>query len=797
MHAGKTTARRRGARLVAGLASTALVGSGGLFLADSPPVVATKAKADPAAKASTLETYANLPISFEANHGQTDPQVKLMSRGPDGTLFLTPNEAVLSLPTKADTAAPTAPSVLRMKLLGASPNTQVSGANELPGKVNYLNAEPANSYSNVPTYSRAEYKAVYPGIDMAWYGKGSNLEYDFIVAPGASPSTIQLGFEGAKGLRLDKTGDLVMKVEEREVRQHKPVLYQEVGGERRAVPGRFVLRAGKRVGFSVGAYDRRQPLVIDPVLVWSSYLGGSSADIANELEVDGVGNAYLAGTTRSADFPVRDALQPTKVGTSSQMFVTKIIQGLTDDPDEPAKPTLAYSTYLNGTLFALNSNGGLAVDDAGSVHVSGRVGGEFPTTPGAYQTAPQGNQFDRQFLTKLTPDGSALAYSTYWNPNGGRFQINAVDVDDAGDVYFGGSARFSDFTQAFPGTNGAYQPTCVQDNFGEPLASCGDAFVAKLHPTAEENDNDLSYFTYLGGQQGEHVSDLDVNADGLAYLTGGTGSTAGNLGTDPTTWFPTTSGAYDRDGAGGFNSDVWVAQLNPAGGGTADLVYSTLIGGSDAGDDGVSVAPGPGGTIYAAGGTRYNETSGPGFPTTSGAFQTTKVPGELGFDAYLAKFDPAGNGVSDLVYSTLIGGARFDAAFGLVVDGAGLAYLTGDTISDTFPTKNPIQKRCSCFYDAVVSDVFVAVVRPDPNDPNNGAGDPADLVFSTFLGGTGQDIGNDIALDAAGNIYVAGLTNGPGRPPTGIKPKGFPIKEAFQRKFGGDRDAFIFKITSL
>ena len=297
----------------------------GLMKFDTGPLLVHKpsstANTPAANKLQVVEAYGKLPLSFEANEGQTDNRVDFLSRGSGYTLFLTPTEAVLALrkpvasnrprrdngtPRNAEAeqapAAPTA--VLRMKLVGANPSPRVTGLEELPGKSNYfLGNDPDKRHTDVPNYARVQYQDVYPGVDLVYYGNQRQLEYDLVVAPGADPDAIALSFDGVEKLRIDAQGDLVLETAGGEIRQHKPLVYQEVDGIRREIAGSYVLNGGYQVGFQVAAYDAGKPLIIDPVLVYSTYLGGSARDRGRGIAVDAAGNAYVTGTTKSTDFP--------------------------------------------------------------------------------------------------------------------------------------------------------------------------------------------------------------------------------------------------------------------------------------------------------------------------------------------------------------------------------------------------------------------------------------------------------------------------------------------------------------
>ncbi len=284
------------------------------------------AKTPEASEPQLAEAYGKLPLSFEANQGQTDSRVDFLSRGSGYTLFLTPAEAVLALrkgSAEAKKAPAVPPAVVRMKLVGANPSPQASGLEELPGKSNYfLGNDPSKWRTNVPRYAKVSYKDVYPGVDLVYYGNQRQLEYDLVVSPGTDPDAIALSFEGVERLRIDARGDLVLNTSGGEIRQHKPLVYQELDGIRREIAGSYVLSGGRQVGFQVAAYDAGQPLVIDPVLVYSTYLGSASFDSGKDIAVNSSGNAYVTGQTGSTNFPTASPVQASN-GGSFDAFVTK------------------------------------------------------------------------------------------------------------------------------------------------------------------------------------------------------------------------------------------------------------------------------------------------------------------------------------------------------------------------------------------------------------------------------------------------------------------------------------------
>src|SRR5580700_4161148 len=408
------------------------------LLSQSNPaaVVNPSAASDRKAQARILDSYGKLPLTFEANHGQTDSRVKFLSRAGGYTLFLTGDEAVIALRGKAKAAAPkgasgfktipvslkrypdTNPSVkpasekmtggvLRMKLRGANPAAEVTGVDELAGTSNYfIGNDPAKWRTGVPTYAKVKYAGIYSGIDLVYYGNQRQLEYDFIVAPGADPRRIAFDVRGAKRILRDARGDLVLKIGQGEIRWHRPVVYQEKDGARQLVAARYVVADGNRVGFELAKYDTSRALYIDP-LVYSTYLGGSGGDQGNSIAVDSAGNAYVAGITGSSDFPTMNPLQPA-YGGNVDAFVTKI---------NTEGSALVYSTYLGGG--GSDQGAGVAIDGAGNAYTTGTTNStNLPVTPGAFQTTcGNPSSCESAFVTKINTSGSTLVYSTYLGGN--------------------------------------------------------------------------------------------------------------------------------------------------------------------------------------------------------------------------------------------------------------------------------------------------------------------------------------------------------------------------------------------
>ena len=437
--------------------------------------VAAQAQAHPADSARIVEGYGKLPLAFETNQGQSDPQVKFLSRGTGYSLFLTADTAVLSLqpsvPSPLSHRGKTSDSqsalaVLQMKLVNTNPKTQLIGLDELPGRSNYfIGNDPTKWHTNVRQFSKVRYENVYPGVDLVYHGHQRELEYDFVLQPGADPRTIGMRIQGAR-LRPEH-GDLVLTTRAGDVRLRSPNTYQEANGVRHQVRGRYVIRSRGEVGFEVAAYDRRRALVIDPVLAYSTFLGGSSTDHFHSIAVDSAGNAYVAGDTSSIDFPTANAIQPTITGRLDA-FVTKF------NADGSA---LIYSTYLGGgnddTVY------GIVVNSSGNAYLAGwTFSGDFPTK-NAFQSASGGGA--DTFVTKINAAGSALVYSTYLGGTDTDFG-RGIAVDSFGNAYVTGFTYSVDFP-----TKNAFQSA----NAGIP-----DAFVTKVSP----GGSTLVYSTYLGGQ---------------------------------------------------------------------------------------------------------------------------------------------------------------------------------------------------------------------------------------------------------------------------------------------------------
>jgi Bacterial Ig-like domain (group 3)/Beta-propeller repeat len=625
------------------------------------------------ATSALQQTYGQLPLSFEVNEGQTASQVRFLSHGFGSTLFLTENSAVLSLTSVSPSSVARSPLqnpinstdngpsatdgvAIAMNLIGANRNATVAGLDKQAGITNYfIGNDPSQWHTNIPNYSKVEYQSVYPGINLVYYGNQQQLEYDYQLAPGADPSQIRFAVQGAESLALDAQGNLVLNTGIGDVCEHAPVIYQQIAGVQMPVSGQFLLLGNNEVGFQVGAYDASKPLVIDPVLSYSSYLGGNSADEGLAIAVNGSGNAYVTGYTNSTNFPTTTGAFQTSNSGIANVVVTELSSDGTG---------LVYSTYLGGSGYAYGL--GLALDGSGNAYVTGFTEStNFPTTSGAFQTTSNGTY--QAFLTKLNASGTGLLYSTYLGGSGFD-KAWAIAVDSSGNAYVTGNTTSTNF----PTTSGAFQTSHASDS------GSTDAFVTKLNASGTA----LVYSTYLGGNSGDYGNGIAVDASGYAYVTGETLSTN----------FPTTTGAYQTSHASDSgNYDAFVTKLNASGTG---LIYSTYLGGNS-GDVGNGIAIDGSGNAYVTGNT--NSTN---FPTTTGAYQTSSGGDN---DAFVTKLNASG---TSLIYSTYLGGSNYDGAVGIAIDTSGNAYVTGQTGSTNFPTtSDAFQAALGGVADAFVTEL--------------------------------------------------------------------------------------------
>jgi hypothetical protein len=688
-------------------------------------------------------SYGQLPLAFEINQGQSDPRVKFLCRGAGYGLFLTGSDTVLALTrpesakkpsgakgVKATGASRQTADVLRIKLLGANPQSPLHGLKPLPGTGNYfIGNDPRQWRTNVPQYAMVKSTAVYPGIDLVYYGRQRQLEYDFQIAPGADPASIRFTIQGARNISINSRGDLVLRTPGGDVIEQAPLIYQEVDGKRQTIGGGYELpriaeaatdmTTGTPVSFRVASYDRTRPLVIDPVLTYSTYLGGGGQDFGQAIAVDASGNAYITGYTTSSNFPLTPAAYQatfnSPYGDSGEynVFVAKL---------NSSGSALVYSTYLGGSIS--DQAFAIAVDGSGEACIAGTTGSpDFPTTPGAFQNTAAGG-----FVTKLSANGAGLIYSTYLGITG----CTGIAVDGSGNAFVTG---YVNSASNFPTTPGAYQTS---------LGGNQNAFVTQFNATGTA----LIYSTLIGGTFTDVAQAIALDGSDDAYITGQTGSYN----------YPVTPGAFQTNLNGDYQA--FVTEINPSG---SALVYSTLLGGNES-DQGNGIAVDGNGDAYVTG-----QAFSQNFPLTATAFQTVLgSPG--GGNAFVTELNPPG---SALVYSTFVGGTNSDDATAIAVDGFGDACITGYTNSQNFPTTpGALQPALGSLYGPTA---FVTMV--------NATGTA--LIYSTYLGGNSIDRGNGIAVDGSGNAYVTGYTSSSNFP---------IVPGSFETSIAGPQNAFVAKI---
>lgn len=766
----------------------------------SSPYLASQPKSiPPSARERFQAAFASLPLAFERNQGQADPQVKYLARANGYNLFLTNNDAVFAFhPSHPKFSAgevsrhhrgPAFPdndgqksvqTVVHMRFVGGNSDAQTVTEQQLPGTTNYyLGNDPKNWHSDISQYGRVVYKNVYPGINLAYYGEQRKLEFDFIVAPQSDPTSIDLAFNGAQKLTTDTSGDLIVSSAAGDVVLHKPVAYQQQGSNRQPVEARFVRKADKQVSFELGSYDRSRELVIDPSLTYGTYLGGAGEDEVLGIAVDNANNIYVTGQTDSTSgWPG----SPTGTVTSGvfDAFVTKL----------DSAGALTYTTFVGGSS-GNNSGRAIAVDSSQAAYVTGITQSvNFPATgpqpvsgsSGSCAVVPSATGVCTDaFAFKLSANGQTLSWATYIggdNDDDGY----AIAVDGSGNAWVGGDTFSADFFSHVI----AAATLNTNFNLGKgPNPPSNDGFVVEINPTGTS----FLFATYLGGSFGDQVNAIAVDSSGDVYAAGQTNSND----------FPTTKGAYKTtcgsdsqcNISGGIAYyDAFVTKITP---GATALAYSTYIGGSS-NDYAYGIAVDSLGDAYITGATTNDDTAtSPAlpYPTTAGAFSKTYGASatHTGSNAFVTELNPAG---AALAYSTFLGGETADLGGGIAVDGAKNAYVTGMTSSVHFPTLNPTQPSLSGSSDAFVTEVLAG---------------GASLGFSTYLGGTEAENASpspaqgSIALDGSNNIWVGGSTSSTNFPTAGTPAEsisGGGIEDGFVAEYSATTAAdFSISATEL
>ncbi|HEY7388336.1 MAG TPA: SBBP repeat-containing protein, partial [Bryobacteraceae bacterium] len=706
------------------------------FLAIAVPFLLTAA--NPAISAS----YGKLPLSFEENRGQAPSGVSYLSRIERGAVYL--RRGSVALESGGATT-------IAMRFVGAAP-VAPEGEQKLPGITSYLIGDKREWIRDVPNYASVRYAAVYPGIDAVFHGNNKQLEYDFVLRPGADPNRIRIAFEGVKRVHIDAQGDLELIAARGTMKQRKPKIWQKGALGEREVAGRYVLSGPAEAHFELDSYDRQSTLVIDPVIDYASYFGSARDDRAQAIATDATGAAYIAGSTATGgiSWGFVSKLNPGGTAVVYTAYIgsgvcnasvrgiavdsadNAIVTGYYTQTDQsgnctkkqvlgaklnPAGNAFAYELVWGGVQDYGNA---VAVDGAGNAYFTGSTAGGMLVTAGV--VFPTGGYQGDAFVTKFGPAGAVL-YSTYLG-GPARDEGLAIAVDTAGNAYVAGSTASSNF----PVTANAVQATI-------PNAT-QTGFITEVNSTATQ----LLYSSFLGGNRAESVTGVAVGL-GKIHVTGHT--TSGN--------FPTTANAWDRvcgtDGAcNTSNDDAFYSKIDPARVGTAALLYSTFLGGANR-DLGEAIALDPNGRAWIAGRTASTD-----FPM---AHPAQAVSGG-NYDAFLVHIDPAQPGALSLLFSTFLGGSLYEEGTGITVDPLGDIYAVGYTGSTNFPVISPIQPQSAGGNDGFIVKIAASPgatlnsVAVNPGTVTGGAGSTGTVTLSTAA-----PAGGTVVMLATSNTNVA------------------------------------------
>jgi hypothetical protein len=676
--------------------------------------------------AQAKAALAQLPLRFESNQGQWPAGVRFRAQSGAYSVALTKRGASLSLAGGG---------AVEITMKGANPSPAIEPLQQQTVRTNYLIGARQNWRTGVANYSRVEYRGVYPGIDVAYYGNGRQLEYDFVLAPGANPKAIRIEFHGADRVRVTRAGDLEVETAGTTVVQKKPSVLQEG----HAVKGHYTMLAHNVVGVRLGFYDRSRPLVIDPVLAYATYVGSDANVQIAAARLDAKGRLYITGSTTNADMGYTDGGYNNTTSGLTDTFIQIIDTTGTLTGGNPFN--LMYLTYIGGSNIDIPT--AMQIDSQGDIYITGTTTStDFPTVgnkvAAASATAVQG------YLLEINPTiygGNSLLYSTYVGGTDGNTTPNAVDLDAAGNIYLFGTTEAGDF----PVTASAYQGV----RWGP-----SDMFLAEINPGATSP----LYATYLGGELSDDGRAMAVTPGGLVYFAGTTHSTQ----------FPLAGNAYQQALSGNGqidNYDLIVGIIDPTKNTTDSLVYCTYLGGSD-NEEVRGMTLDAKGNVVLAGYTLSTD-----FPITSDAAQ--HAYGGNG-DVFVTVVNPKASGSSFLVYSTYLGGSDGEVAYAVAADSSGFLYVTGYTLSSDFPVQNAPQPG----WGGLV-DVFIAKLKP-------GAAGSAGLLVSTYLGGGTINQGTALAVGPNGTVYAVGYTAGE-----------FPTTDnAHQHDFGGNaKNGFLVVLT--
>jgi len=719
----------------------------------------------------------NLPLWFEASHGQAGNTTQFVAHGRDAEFSITATGAEFSL-----RQANGQPSTAWMTFVGAGTGLQPAGESALDGKINYLfGNNPAQWQSGVPTFAKVRLDQVYPGINVVYYGNQERLEYDLDLAAGVSPETIAIRFDGAEKLSINSAGELVIQLNGGQIIQHQPVAYQTISGERHTVQAGYKLLNAHTVMFAVGTFDRTLPLVIDPVLGYSTFFGGNYGEKAWSIAIhtaDNTNTIFIAGQTFST---VVSNGPPILRFSTSGAFSTNYNGGKASGDAFVAKfdetgTNLIYCTYLGGS--ADDAAYALAVDPAGHAFVAGTTYStnfpvKNPAVTGTYNGAVIGGKVDVNvgqfpsdaFVSELSLDGSALVYSTYLGGNSTE-AIFGIASDSVGTAFVTGIT----FSTNFPVTSDAFQKHLMTTN---NFYVNGNAFVAKI----PEGGNQLSYSTYLGGTNFDVGRAIACNNSGTVFVAGYTTSTN----------FPRLNGLAGSKYLNGSNnmsaSDAFVTAFTNSGTGLG-MQYSTFLGSSN-NDIATGITADNTGNAYVVGWTTSTN-----FPnSTNGDFvklNSYVVTNRSGFvsatNAFLTKITFDGTKASN-AFSRVFGGFGLDVANGVALDAATNVFVVGSASSTNFPVTPSSIFGSLKSTNSGLSDVFVTVFKADFSS----------LLFSGYIGGSRDDLGLGIAVDSTGCPWVTGQTLSTNYPSFNTWSTN---SQAAHRFLIGTNDAFLTKIAT-
>ncbi len=652
---------------------------------------------------------AKLPLRFEANQGQMNPAVRYSSHAGGYNLYLTEHGPSLTFSAAGKSGSPaqqakTARHAERVdiSLLNSNRAPAIEGLDRLHSRTDFFRGASTNWRTNVPSYSRVRYRGVYPGVDVIYYGNQSQLEYDFVLQPGADTNSIRMKFAGAGHLSLSPEGDLVLESGGSRIVQHKPFIYQDDPKTlaRHQVAGQYRLLGRDVVGLKLDAYDHTRTLVVDPTITYSSYLGGTGIDQVNAIKLASNGLLYLAMQTDTAALPAD--------GYDSD------ITGLTDiwvgvlDTTAAGNYGFVYGTYLGGT--SLNIPLGIDVDSSGVIYVTGTTTStDFPVTANAFEPTGAGANISA-FVVQLDPSQAgtaALLFSSFLGGITGNTYGNGIAVDPTnGLIDVIGTTLCTDF----PVTASAYAGI---------LYGSQDAFITQIDPVAGM----VTYSTYIGGEDLDYGKAILVSPTGLVYFATSTLSLQ----------FPMAGFSYSGTSFGFQDIVIGVMDLTQSG--VPSLVYSTYLGGSG-NDDVNAIAFDPSGNLLITGYTLSSD-----FPVTADAMQGTYAGNA---DAFVSVLNPNNSFTSGLVYSTFLGGSQTEVAYGVGADSSGNIYVMGYTLSPDFPIANAIQPG---YANGI--DLFLTKFKP-------GVIGTSAIQYSTYLGLSSVYVPTGMAVGQDGTAYLVG-----------------------------------------